>query len=103
MNDLNLKNSPPILGRWTIKYDNLFQMPVFIQGCLINDYGELNAGDNIVLDDILSVDLKKKAVNTYGNELFLLAGEGRKMILVDDTDPGAGIIWPLPGESEAEE
>ena len=102
MEKLNLKNSPPILAKWTIKYDELFNMPAYIQGCLINDYGELKAGDNVVLDDILSVDFKSKAVNTYGNELFFLVGKGQKMVLVEDEQPGPGLIWPLDDESAEE-
>jgi len=95
---MDLKNSPPILAKWTIKYDELFNMPVYIQGKLVNDYDEYVAGDNVILDDILSVDLKHKAVRTDGGELFFLVGKGMRMLLINDTNPSAGAIWPIGEE-----
>jgi len=93
MERLELLNAPPILSKWTVKYDTLFNMPMYIQGVLINDYDELVAGDNVVLDDILALDLKQKKVHTYSDEIFLLVGPGQQMILIDEEAPGKGIIW----------
>jgi len=87
MERLELLNSAPLLAKWTIKYDELFDMPMYIQGRLINDYDEYHAGDNVVLDDILCLDLKNKIVTTYENEEFVLVGKGQRMILIDAEEP----------------
>ncbi len=102
MERLELLNAPPILAKWTVKYDELFNMPAFIQGTLINDYADLHAGDNVVLDDILALDLKSKKVHTYSDEIFLLMGKGRRMLLIDEETPDGNLIWEKPDPMDIE-
>jgi len=88
MKDLTLKNAPPIISHWIIKYDDVFEMPQYIQGKLVNDYNGFKAKENIILDNLIGVDLGKipRAYTTDG-ETFLLAGKGRRMFLVENIPP----------------
>lgn len=95
MKKLTLKNAPPIIAKWFIKYDNHFQMPQYLQGKLVNDYKEFEASSNIILDDILSIDFEKKILTTYKNEVFILTGKGKTMYIVDKELP---IEWDVEEE-----
>ena len=86
---LHLKpKTPPILSNWIIKYDDIFNMPQYIQGKLVTSYKDMKAKDNVILDNLLGVDLGKvKKAYTTDGETFLLLGEGRRIFLVDNVEP----------------
>lgn len=101
MKNLDLKNAPPILTNWIIKYDDLFEMPQYLQGKLVNNYGEFEAKSNILLDNLLGLDLgKTPKVYTTDGEVFLLAGKGQRMFLVENEPP---IKWLYDEVKETDE
>jgi len=84
---MNLDNlSIPVLGKWIVKYDDVYSMPQFVQGRLIGDFGENKNGQTVMVHDIESIDLRDKILKTYSGQVWKLVGEGRRMLLLGESD-----------------
>ena len=90
-----LLDKVPVLKQWSVRYDGIFEMPAFIQGEMVNTFGSYEEGDNIVIDDIVCLDLKSNIVTTELGEVFLLAGNGTRVILSEHTTPDKNMIWEM--------
>jgi len=87
------KNSVAILGnsgmsivsKWVVKYDDVFDMPQYIQGVYLGPLlGE--AGKNIYIGDIESIDFEQMIVTRYTGDQCKLIGKGKRMILLNEED-----------------
>jgi len=76
----------PVLGRWVVKYDEKFGMPMFVQGKLIGEFSGCHNGQSIIVKDILSMDLRDKTLKTYDGQMWKLSGSGKRMILLNEDD-----------------
>lgn len=76
----------PVLGKWVVRYDDIFQMPQFVQGVIIGDSNVHKSGDIIIVRDVESIDMKDKILKTYAGVEYILVGAGRRMILLDENE-----------------
>ena len=84
---MDIKNEKiPVVGKWVVKYDDVYSMPQFVQGNLIGDFNELKSGQSILIKEIESIDLKDKILKTYGGQEYKLVGAGKRMILLGEDD-----------------
>jgi hypothetical protein len=84
---MNIDNKTmPLIGKWIVKYDEVYQMPQFVQGTLIGDSMKLKNGQPILVRNIESIDLKEKTMKTYDGITFKLVGAGRRMILLGEDE-----------------
>lgn len=74
----------PVLGKWVVKYDDVYQMPQFVQGKLIGDFEELSNGQTIIVRDVESIDMRDKVLKTSGGFEYKLVGRGQRMVLLDE-------------------
>ena len=95
MNLDDLLNRVPVLKHWTVRYDGIFEMPSYIQGEMVNTFGSYEKGSSIVIDDIISLDLRSNVVTTDLGEVFVLVGSGNRMMLTEHTVPDKNTIWDL--------
>jgi hypothetical protein len=84
--DIKLRNEMPILSKWIVKYDDIFEMPQFVQGRLIGDFDEMKNGQSIIVNNVESIDLKDKILKTKSGFAYKLIGSGRRMIIIDEDD-----------------
>jgi len=78
------KSNYPKIKRWIVKYDNVYQMPQFIQGQLIGN--TKNIGKNVMIKNIESIDLENNVVTTYNGSKYSLVGKGKRMILIGEDE-----------------
>jgi len=84
--NIQLHGNIPIIHRWIVKYDDVYQMPQFVQGKIVGNTSEHNSGDTIIIRDIESIDLKNKYLKTYDGSKYMLVGSGKRMILIDEQE-----------------
>lgn len=77
------KLSSLTLTNWAVNYDNIYGMPIFIQGIIV---GGEHSGRPIQIDNIISLDLAKKIVKTKSGEFIFLIGEGSRLFIIKDGD-----------------
>ena len=83
---MNINKEMPCITNWVIKYDEIFQMPQFIQGKVLGDYSYLKNGQRIVIANIESMDVGKRTIGTVDKKLFKLVGPGHRMILLNESE-----------------
>lgn len=77
---------PPSLVNWVIRYDDQWQMPKAIQGTFVGQHAAYAPGAILMIDDILSVDMKNKILTTDKGETYNLLGNGKRMIIMNEQD-----------------
>ena len=80
------KMTHPKVGNWIVKYDDLYQMPQFVQGKLVGNVPSLNLGSQVVIKSIESIDLRDKIVTTYTGGKYKLISPGKRMFLIGEDE-----------------
>lgn len=83
---MDINKETPCIINWVIKYDEVFQMPQFIQGKILGDYLHLKNGQRILVSNVESMDLGRKTIRTADKLDFKLIGPGKRMILLREDD-----------------
>ena len=80
------KSNYPKVGKWIVKYDDVYQMPQFIQGKLVGNTKKSMLGNKIMIKNIESIDLKENIVTTYEGGKYILIGPGKRMFLIGEDE-----------------
>lgn len=83
---MDMTNKIPILAKWVVKYDEVWNMPQFVQGTIIGDYEKFRNGDRILIRNVEYMDLLNKTIKTSEGSQYQLVGDGRRMILLNEED-----------------
>jgi hypothetical protein len=81
-----IKNTIPILCNWIVQYDELFEMPLSVQGILFSDWKEMKKGSAVTILGISSLDLKKKIVVAPDGQIAKLLGVGKRSLILTDEE-----------------
>lgn len=84
--NINLIDKTPVLSRWVVKYDDLFQMPQFVQGRIVGNSHSHKNGSIVIISNIASIDLQNMLLTTNEGLEYFLLGLGKRMILLDEGD-----------------
>ena len=84
--DIKKNNEMPVIGKWIIRYDDVWNMPLFVQGSAIGYSEEYKNGQTIQIKGIESIDLKANILKTYDGKSFKLIGSGKRMVLIDENE-----------------
>ena len=87
MDKLILKNSDPLIMKWTVKYDEVYGMPQYVYGRLVNEYKGKDSMSEIFVRDIESLDLLNKSLVTYSGDKYTLVGKGKTMLVLNSEEP----------------
>jgi len=80
------KTKLPKIGKWIVKYDDVYQMPQFIQGKIVGNAKKSVIGNQVMIKNIESIDLIDNIVTTYNGTKYNLIGAGRRMILIAEDE-----------------
>lgn len=83
--DINLTTKNPVIGKWIVKYDDVYQMPQFVQGKIVGNSPKHKNGESVTIANIESIDMLSKVLKTYDGFEYLLVGEGKRMILLNES------------------
>ncbi len=83
---MDIKREIPVIGKWIVKYDDVYSMPQFVQGRLIGDFKDNKSGQTVMVKNIESIDLKEKLIKTYDGQEWKLVGAGKRMLLLSEDD-----------------
>lgn len=87
MDRIILKNSKPFIMKWTVKYDEVFGMPQYVYGRLVNDFKDKPSMSEVLINDIMSLDLMEKKLTTLEGDEYMLVGKGKTMLVLDTEEP----------------
>lgn len=80
---MDINRELPVIGKWVVKYDDVYSMPQFVQGRLL---GGNHNGQTIIVNNIESIDLRDKVLKTYSGQEYKLIGAGKRMILLGEDE-----------------
>ena len=80
----------PVLIKWAIKYDSIYNMPEYAQGTFIGTGSDhtlpLKNGEFVRIHDVEVFDMLNKVLKTSNGQKFYLSGSGQRIFMVDNDE-----------------